>query len=137
MREYARRLPADFNFQCVEVPLGRRGRGGDVTLAMKQESDALLARLEARDYVVALDVRGKMLSTEQMATRIGRIRDDSRNISLLVGGPDGLAPPCLERADERWSLSALTLPHPLVRIVVAEQIYRVWSVLVGHPYHRA
>lgn len=137
MQEYARRLPADFNFQCVEVPLGRRGRAGDVSQAMKQESDALLARLGPRDYVVALDVRGKMLSTEQMAARVGRIRDDGRHVSLLVGGPDGLAQPCLERADERWSLSALTLPHPLVRIVVAEQIYRVWSVLVGHPYHRA
>lgn len=137
MQEYARRLPGDFDFQCVEVPLGRRGRGGDVSQAVKQESSALLARLGSRDHVVALDVRGKMLTTEQMAARVGRIRDDGRNLSLLVGGPDGLAQRCLERADERWSLSALTLPHPLVRIVVAEQIYRVWSVLVGHPYHRA
>jgi len=87
--------------------------------------------------VVALDVLGKSLSTEAMAARVGDIRDNGRHLTLLVGGPDGLSPACLARADERWSLSALTLPHPLVRIVIAEQIYRVWSVLNGHPYHRA
>ena len=72
-----------------------------------------------------------------MAARISQIRDDGRHLSLLVGGPDGLTAACLQRADERWSLSALTLPHPLVRTVMAEQIYRVWSLLSGHPYHRA
>lgn len=137
VQEYARRLPADFSFQCLEVPLGRRSRGGDVTQAMKQEAGALLARIGPRDHVVALDVRGRSLTTEEMAARVGRVRDDGRHLSLLVGGPDGLADNCLQRADERWSLSALTLPHPLVRIVVAEQMYRVWSVLAGHPYHRA
>lgn len=135
--EYSKRLPAEFSFNCIEVPLGKRSKNTDPQHAVKQESDALLARLNARDYVVALDVLGKSLGTEAMAAKVGAIRDDGRHLSLLVGGPDGLSQDCLKRADERWSLSALTLPHPLVRIVIAEQIYRVWSVLAGHPYHRA
>lgn len=137
VQEYSRRLPADFVFQCIEVPLGKRSKNADPQQAMKQEGEALLSRLGNRDHVVALDVRGRVLSTEAMATRVGAVRDDGRHLSLLVGGPDGLSQACLDRADERWSLSALTLPHPLVRIVIAEQIYRVWSVLAGHPYHRA
>lgn len=136
VQEYSKRLPQDFRLICMEVPLGRRSRNGSVAQAIKQESDALLAKIEPRDYVVALDVQGRHLSTEAMAAKTGHIRDEGRNLCLLVGGPDGLSEECLKRADEKWSLSALTLPHPLVRIVVAEQIYRVWSVLVGHPYHR-
>lgn len=137
MLEYSKRLPADFSFHCIEVPLGKRTKNTDARQVMKLEGEALLSRLGPRDYVVALDVLGKSLSTEAMAARVGTIRDDGRHLSLLVGGPDGLSQECLARADERWSLSALTLPHPLVRIVIAEQIYRVWSVLAGHPYHRA
>lgn len=137
MLEYSKRLPADFSFQCIEVPLGQRSKNTDPRQAMEREGEALLARLTPRDHVVALDVLGKSLSTEAMAARVGDIRDNGRHLSLLVGGPDGLSPACLAHADERWSLSALTLPHPLVRIVIAEQIYRVWSVLNGHPYHRA
>ncbi|MDO8909586.1 MAG: 23S rRNA (pseudouridine(1915)-N(3))-methyltransferase RlmH [Pseudohongiella sp.] len=136
MLEYSKRLPAEFSFNCIEVPLGKRSKNTDPHQAMKQEGEALLSRLSSRDYVVALDVLGRSFTTEAMAARIGTIRDDSRHLSLLVGGPDGLSQDCLARADERWSLSALTLPHPLVRIVIAEQIYRVWSVLAGHPYHR-
>ena len=137
VQEYSKRLPAEFSFSCTEVPLGRRGKNTDPVQAMKQEADALMAKIGKNDYVIALDVRGKVLSTEDMAGRISAIRDEGRHISLLVGGPDGLTQECLQRADERWSLSALTLPHPLVRIVIAEQIYRVWSIIAGHPYHRA
>lgn len=137
VQEYSKRLPAEFSFSCIEVPLGRRGKNTDPAQAMKQEADALLAKIGKSDYVIALDVRGKVLSTEAMAGRISAIRDEGRHISLLVGGPDGLTQDCLQRAEERWSLSALTLPHPLVRIVIAEQIYRVWSIIAGHPYHRA
>ena len=96
----------------------------------------MLAAIGERDRVVALDVKGKPWSTEQLA---GNLRDwqlGGDNISLLVGGPDGLADECLQRADQRWSLSALTLPHPLVRIVLAEQLYRAWTVNSNHPYHR-
>lgn len=135
--EYSKRLPADFSLSLVEVPLARRGKGLDVEQAIRKESEALLARVKPTDHVVALEVEGRALSTEAMARRVDAIRMEGRNIVLMVGGPDGLGETCLKRADEQWSLSALTLPHPLVRIVVAEQVYRIWSVLNAHPYHRA
>jgi 23S rRNA (pseudouridine1915-N3)-methyltransferase len=137
VQEYSKRLPSEFSFNCIEVPLGKRSKNSDPAQAIKQEAEALLARVSPRDYLIALDVGGKVLSTEQMASQVAAIRDDGRHLSLLVGGPDGLAPECLDRCDQKWSLSALTLPHPLVRIVVAEQFYRVWSIISGHPYHRA
>ena len=87
--------------------------------------------------VIALDVRGKTWSTEVLVTRLQEWLQAGRDIALLVGGPDGLADECLSRADLRWSLSALTLPHALVRVLLAEQLYRAWSVIQGHPYHRA
>ena len=135
--EYCKRLPADFALLCEEVPLGRRGKGLDLQQAVRKESEALLSRVRPEDYVVALEVTGKSLSTEAMAQRIQGIRLERQQIVLLVGGPDGLGEACLQRADEKWSLSALTLPHPLVRILVAEQVYRVWTLINGHPYHRA
>jgi 23S rRNA (pseudouridine1915-N3)-methyltransferase len=87
--------------------------------------------------VIALDVGGRSWSTEQLSERLGSWLGDGRDLALLVGGPEGLARACLERAEGRWSLSPLTFPHPLVRVVLAEQLYRAWSLLRGHPYHRA
>jgi 23S rRNA (pseudouridine1915-N3)-methyltransferase len=96
----------------------------------------MLAALAPRDHVIALDVRGRSIGTEQLAAQLAQWRMSGDNVSLLVGGPDGLAANCLARAQERWSLSALTLPHPLVRIVVAEQLYRACAINNNHPYHR-
>ena len=135
--EYAKRLPSDFAFSVTEVPLAKRGKSIDIEQAIRKESDALLSRVRPQDYVVAMEVEGKALSTEGMAARIDAIRMEGRNIALLVGGPDGLGASCLARANEKWSLSALTMPHPLVRILIAEQVYRAWSILNAHPYHRA
>jgi 23S rRNA (pseudouridine1915-N3)-methyltransferase len=97
----------------------------------------MLAAIGRDDYVVALDIAGKSMSTEQVSVWLTERLRDARPLALLIGGPDGLAPSCRERADFSWSLSALTLPHALARIVVAEQIYRAMSLLAGHPYHRA
>ncbi len=135
--EYRKRLPRDFEFRVVEVPLSQRTKTTNLVQAIAKEGEACLRAAGTGDYLIALDVKGKGLSTEQMALKVGELRDASRNISLLVGGPDGLAPACLARADTSWSLSALTFPHPLVRLIVAEQVYRVWSLLHNHPYHRA
>lgn len=135
--EYSKRLPADFALILTEVPLGKRGKSSGVEQAMKKESEALLSRVRPQEFVVALDVKGSALSTEALARRLDEIRMSGRHLTMLVGGPDGLGEECLQRADEKWSLSALTLPHPLVRIVVAEQMYRAWSILNAHPYHRA
>jgi 23S rRNA (pseudouridine1915-N3)-methyltransferase len=135
--EYRKRLPRDFELTITEVPLSQRTKTTNLVHAIAKEGDACLKAAAQGDFLVALDVKGKVLSTAQMASRVGELRDGGRNLSLLVGGPDGLAPACLTRADMTWSLSALTFPHPVVRIIVAEQIYRVWSLLNHHPYHRA
>lgn len=135
--EYRKRLPRDFELILVEVPLAPRGKGLDLGRAMAREGDACLKAVGRDDFLIALDVTGRTLATGQLAAQLGQLRDEGRNVSLLVGGPDGLAPACLAQADTTWSLSALTFPHPLVRIILAEQLYRAWSVLAGHPYHRA
>ncbi len=134
--EYSKRLPAEMTFELVELPLGHRGKGADKARAIKQEGDAMLAAIPKNDRVIALEVQGKSWSTEQLAEHIRDWQMDGRNISLLVGGPDGLDPRCVQLADQKWSLSALTLPHPLVRVILAEQVYRAWTVIQGHPYHK-
>jgi len=96
----------------------------------------MLATLGARDQVVALEVAGKAFDTAGLAGMLEGWMRDGADVALLVGGPDGLAPACLERSRLQWSLSPLTLPHGLVRVLVAEQLYRAWSILKGHPYHR-
>jgi 23S rRNA (pseudouridine1915-N3)-methyltransferase len=103
---------------------------------MAQEGQAMLDRIGSADYVVALDVGGKQVDTAGLAGKLEDWQSLGRDIVLLIGGPDGLSEDCLSRADARWSLSALTLPHPLVRIVLVEQLYRAHSLLQGHPYHR-
>jgi 23S rRNA (pseudouridine1915-N3)-methyltransferase len=135
-QEYAKRLPSDMQLQLQELPLGFRGKSADPAKAMHKEGESMLAAIGNGDRVVALDVLGKPWSTQQLAEQCADWRMDGRNISLLVGGPNGLAPECLAQADQRWSLSPLTLPHPLVRVLLAEQLYRAWTILNHHPYHK-
>ncbi|MFP4155485.1 MAG: 23S rRNA (pseudouridine(1915)-N(3))-methyltransferase RlmH [Halothiobacillaceae bacterium] len=134
--EYARRLPRTCRVLLREVAPGRRGKNADIDRAVREEADRIEAVLPDNALVVALDVRGRALSTEQLAERLDDWLQGGRDIALLVGGPDGLHPDLLARAELRWSLSALTFPHPLVRVILAEQLYRAWSVLANHPYHR-
>jgi 23S rRNA (pseudouridine1915-N3)-methyltransferase len=137
VNEYRKRLPAELQFDIREIALAKRGKNADIARAIQQEGAAMLAAIAPRDVVIALDVQGKSIATEHLAARIAQWQLSGDNFSLLVGGPDGLARECLERASERWSLSALTLPHPLVRVLMAEQLYRAWSINKNHPYHRA
>ncbi|MFC6632775.1 23S rRNA (pseudouridine(1915)-N(3))-methyltransferase RlmH [Microbulbifer taiwanensis] len=137
--EYAKRLPRELALEMVETPLGNRGQKSSPALiekARQKEGEAMLAALGQRDHVVALDVQGKPWSTEQLSQQLQSWQMLGENVSLLIGGPDGLSADCLGRARQRWSLSPLTLPHPLVRVLLAEQIYRAWSLLAGHPYHK-
>ena len=134
--EYAKRLPAEFSLELIEIPLGQRGKNADIERAIRRESDAILAAIDPQDYVVALEVKGKNWSTEQLAENMARWQMEGHSICLIIGGPDGLDRKVLERAQQKWSLSALTLPHPLVRIVLIEQIYRAISLLNNHPYHK-
>lgn len=134
--EYRKRLPRDFALEVEEIAPGQRGKNADVARAIALESERIQARLKGDEHVVALEVGGKPWSTEQLAEHAAGWRLQGRDVALLVGGPDGLAPALSKSAHQRWSLSPLTLPHPLVRIVLAEQLYRAWTLMVGHPYHR-
>ncbi len=135
--EYAKRLSRELPLELVETPLGARGKGRDSVRAIADEGSAVLAAIPRDTHVVALDGRGKPWSSEQLAEELARWRMHGRDLAILVGGPDGHAPDVLARADQRWSLGPLTLPHMLVRLVVAEQLYRAVSINAGHPYHRA
>jgi 23S rRNA (pseudouridine1915-N3)-methyltransferase len=134
--EYVRRMPHECNLRLVEIPLSKRRKTQSALKNRQEEGKAMLAALPEQATVVALDVRGKAWSTETLAARLQDWLQAGRDIALLVGGPDGLAEECVARADMRWSLSPLTLPHALVRVLLAEQLYRAWSVIQGHPYHR-
>jgi len=136
-RDYQQRLRKPLTLELQEIPLGARSAGKNPRTAMAEEGGAMRAALRDEDYVVALQVDAPSMSTPQLGAWLARRLQDGKPLALLIGGPDGLAPPCLERADFRWSLSPLTLPHALVRIIVAEQLYRGMSLLAGHPYHRA
>lgn len=134
--EYSKRIKRDLNFSLVEVPLAKRAKNQSAEVSKAKEGVDLRAQIKPGDYVVALDVVGKPFSTADLAGRIQNFRADGRDLAFLVGGPDGLDAACLARSDARWSLSALTLPHPLVRILMIEQLYRAASIMSGHPYHR-
>ncbi len=135
-QEYARRLPRECKLELVEINAAKRGKQADIVRIMAKEAEAVKSAIHPGDWVVALDVEGKAWSTPELAKQLTRWQDLGRNVSLLVGGPEGLTQDVRQMADQKWSLSALTLPHPLVRVVVAEALYRAWSVTVNHPYHR-
>ena len=135
--DYIRRMPPEFSLKLVEVPVAKRGKNADINRARRAEGEHMLAAIPDSDTVIALDVDGRSWSTEQLAQNLQTWQMQGCDYSLLVGGPDGLDERVLARAQQRWSLSALTLPHPLVRIILAEQLYRAYSILINHPYHRA
>jgi 23S rRNA (pseudouridine1915-N3)-methyltransferase len=135
--DYARRFGGRMTLTLTEVPLPKRTRSSVLARLIETEGQRMLAAMPAGARVVALDQRGASLSTAALADRLGDWQAAGGPVAVLIGGPDGLAPACLERAQERWSLSALTLPHGLVRVVVAEALYRAFSLRQGHPYHRA
>jgi 23S rRNA (pseudouridine1915-N3)-methyltransferase len=135
--EYANRLSGgEYRLELKEIALGQRS-GGDTKQAMAKEGEKMLGALPASAYVVALQVTGRALTSEQLATFLQARANDGRDVVFCIGGPEGLAPAVDSRADFKWSLSTLTLPHALARVMVAEALYRAVSILKGHPYHRA
>ena len=134
--EYSKRLPPEIRLEVRELPLAQRGKGGNPR-ALQQEAELVEKALSERDRLIALDVQGRALDTEQLAGRLQDWQMSGDNFSLLIGGPDGIHERLLQRAELRWSLSPLTLPHPLVRVVLVEQLYRAWTINAGHPYHRS
>jgi 23S rRNA (pseudouridine1915-N3)-methyltransferase len=135
--EYRKRLSHELPLELVELKPGMRGKGRDGVRAMQDEGIVILAALPQDSHVVALDGRGKNWSSEDLAAQLARWRMAGRDLAFLIGGPDGHAPEVLARADQQWSLGPLTLPHMLVRLVLAEQLYRATTIMAGHPYHRA
>lgn len=135
-QEYAKRLPRECELILREIPPGKRGKNADLERIKEEEGERMLAMIQRDDHVIALEVEGKAWRTETLAAEMARWFTLGQRITLLVGGPEGLADACKARAHQTWSLSPLTLPHPLVRILLAEQLYRAHTILSHHPYHR-
>ena len=134
--EYSKRMPAEFRIKTTEIPLANRGKNQSANRAMEDEGLAILKAIGPRDFVIALDVIGTSMSTLKLAAQMASWQMQGDQITFVIGGPDGLSKDCLDRANMRWSLSDLTLPHPLVRVLLMEQLYRAWSINANHPYHR-
>ncbi len=134
--EYAKRINGDCRLELIELPMQKRAKNSNVQQLKEKEGKAILDAIKTSEQLIVLDVLGKAISTEQLASTIKSWQMDGRDVALVVGGPDGVSDAVLKKADNKISLSKLTLPHPLVRVVLAEQIYRAWTINQGHPYHR-
>lgn len=134
--DYTRRLPGDWRIDWREVRAEPRGASGHAGAWIQREAARIRAALPDEARLVVLDERGRDLDTRQFAQRVAAWRDDARPVAIVIGGPDGLDPELARGAQETLRLSSLTLPHPLVRVLLAEQLFRAWSILAGHPYHR-
>lgn len=134
--EYSKRMPPESKIKLLEINAGKRGKNSDIKRLIQQEGEKMLAAIPKGSKVVALDVLGKSCSTKQLAEELKNWQASGQDIAILIGGPEGLAEDCLNQAQQKISLSKLTLPHPLVRVVLAEQLYRASTVLKGHPYHK-
>ena len=134
--DYITRLSSGLKVSLVEIEPGQRTAGRPPQKAMEAEGQKLLGALRKDEYVVVLDERGAEMTTRELAAWLKTRMQDGRDLAFLVGGPDGFAPEVVARSDFKWSLSRLTFPHALVRVVLAEQLYRAHGVLANHPYHR-
>lgn len=135
--EYTRRMPPGLGLSLREITLAKRGRNADTKRLTGIESKALFDAMPKRARIVALDVRGQSWSTEKLAVKLEEWMGDGRDVGFMIGGPDGISADIMNKVHTRWSLGPLTLPHPLVRVVLAEQLYRAWTITQNHPYHRA
>jgi len=134
--EYAKRFPSSFKIQLIEIPPEKRTKQSDLHLLTIKEGQKILSLVKPHHQMIALAVEGKSWSTEQLANKLEQWQLQSKPLDFIIGGPEGLSEACLARAETQWSLSPLTFPHPLVRIVLIEQLYRALMILQGHPYHR-
>lgn len=134
--DYAQRLPRELKLELVELPVEHRGKNADIARLREAEGERILKAV-GESRLIALDERGSQPDTLGWAKALKEWMQDGRDVALAIGGPDGHAPAVLAKAEAKWSLSKLTFPHALVRVLVAEQLYRAWSVLQNHPYHRA
>jgi len=136
VRAYTARFPREWRFRLDTVATARRARKDGSGYAVETEGEQLLGRLQPGEQMVLLDERGAQLRSREFGQKLGDWQSDGRDLCFVIGGPDGVSRACHERANFTWSLSSLTLPHGLVRVLLAEQLYRAWSLQSGHPYHR-
>ena len=134
--DYVKRLPREASIEWVELPASKRARD-TAESRMLEEATAIERRLKPQELMVVLDIEGKVISTETIAETLATWQSDGLKIAFVIGGPDGLHSSLKAKASARWSLGRITLPHPLMRVILAEQLYRAWSINAGHPYHRA
>ncbi len=134
--EYAKRMPRECALVLKEIAPGKRCKNSDVARIVKEEGERMIAAIPAGAHVVTLDIPGQCWTTPALAHAMQVWQSQGQPVALLVGGPEGLSDAARQLAQQSWSLSPLTFPHPLVRVVVAEQLYRAWSILNNHPYHR-
>jgi len=136
LTQYLVRVPQEYNFKITEIPLQKRTKNRDIAAIMQQEGEIILSKINPSDLIVTLEINGKNWSTEQLAKQLTNWQQNTKKVNFIIGGPEGLAPNVRAKSDIAWSLSNLTLPHPLARIIVVEQIYRALMILQNHPYHK-
>lgn len=134
--DYAKRFNDGIQLKITELPLTRRSKSSDLSRILEKESSLIKDAIPSGARVIALDIEGKTFSSEQLALKITQLQQISSHFCFIIGGPEGLSQELLNLSDERWSLSKLTLPHPLVRIILLETLYRAWSIINNHPYHK-
>ncbi len=134
---YTGRFPREWKFRLDTIATVRRNKNDKSREAMQTEGERILAKLNPTEQVVLLDERGEQLTSKALATSLLAWQSDGRDLCFVIGGPDGVSELCQQRADITWSLSRLTLPHGMARVLFSEQLYRAWSLQTGHPYHRA
>lgn len=135
-QEYAKRFVDGISLNLIEIPLHTRNKSSDLNRIFEKESALIAEAIPNGSRVIALTIDGKAYSSEELAEKIAKIQHISSHLCFIIGGPEGLSQDTINRADECWSLSKLTLPHPLVRIVLLETLYRAWSIMNNHPYHK-
>lgn len=134
-KDYASRLSKNYKMELKQIALLKRSKH-QISQLIEKETQLLHKNIAQQDYVVALEVTGKEYDTPTLSKRLEHWQGLGQNLVFVIGGPEGLHPSILQRANEKWSLSKLTLPHPMVRVIMMEQLYRAWSILNNHPYHR-
>ncbi|MGC1181450.1 23S rRNA (pseudouridine(1915)-N(3))-methyltransferase RlmH [Legionella sp.] len=134
--DYAKRFNDGIQLKIIEIPLIRRSKSSDLARIMEKEAALIKATIPHGTRLIALEIKGVSLSSEELAVKITQLQQTSSHLCFLIGGPEGLSQELLKLSDERWSLSKLTLPHPLVRIILLETLYRAWSIINNHPYHK-
>lgn len=136
VHEYQKRMPRELKIEWHEIVATKRSGQYDQDKAQQQEAERMERLLQPGDHLLALEVLGQSWSTPDLAQQLAKWQLAARDVAIIIGGADGIWPPLSKRAAQHWSLSALTLPHPLVRVLLSEQLYRAWTINAGHPYHK-